>query len=150
VGIDHNSEVIAIAKKRFNNKTIKFIIGKSTKLNVKEHDFDYALLIGIYSNLGNQKHKTLKEVYRVLKKEGILIISTYNETAFKERITYYKKINVPIRKIIGTTVYFPANIGDKISEQFTKSDLIEQFQKIGFIVLKIQKKGIGYICTLKK
>jgi ubiquinone/menaquinone biosynthesis C-methylase UbiE len=151
LGIDHNPKVISLAKKYFkDNKKVTLKVGNSSRLPAKRNSFDYAILVGLYSNLGNKKEKTLKEIHRVLKKRGILISSAYNEDAFDERIRYYKKIKIPIKKIVGNTVYFPREIGDDVSEQFHKSDLVSQFSKAGFRILKLRKKGVGYVGIFQK
>lgn len=151
LGIDHNKKVLTNVRKKFRkNANIDFKLCDATKIPVKDDFFDYATLIGLYSNLGKKKEKALKELNRVLKNGALVVISAYNEDAFGERMKYYDKVKIPIRKIVGTTVYFPKRIGDSISEQFYKKDLERDFKKAGFEVMKIFKKGVGYVAILRK
>jgi ubiquinone/menaquinone biosynthesis C-methylase UbiE len=138
------------SKKAFQGKRVRIQKGSAEKIPLLDASVDYAIMVGVYSNLGKSKHKALTEVRRVLKKDGILILSAYHEHAFSERMKYYRKVQVPIQKIVGTTVYFPSGIGDRISEQFSKSELKIQFAKAKLSLVHIHKKGIGYVCVLKK
>ena len=88
---------------------------------------------------------------RVVKNKGLIIISVYSENAFEERMKLYKKIKTPIKEIKGTTILFDQEVeGDNMSEQFSKEELIEIFNKCKLKPLEIKKFGIGYICKLTK
>ena len=77
-------------------------------------------------------------------------MSMYSEDAFDERIKLYKEHKVPIREIKGTTVIFDEELGDNISEQHSKEELREIFEKASLKVIDIKKVGIAYLCKLRK
>ena len=96
--------------------------------------------MAVLSNLADKKLKVLNEIKRVLKEDGFIIMSMYSENAFDERIKLYKKFNVPIKEIKGTTVIFDEETGDNISEQHSKEELIDLFRVKTFFCLKIMLK----------
>jgi ubiquinone/menaquinone biosynthesis C-methylase UbiE len=103
-----------------------------------------------FANFTDYKSKVLSEMKRVLRDDGYIIISVFSKDAFEERMKIYKKLNVPIKEIKGTTVIFDKEIGDNISEQFSKEQLRDIFNKVNLNVIDIRKKGIAYLCKLKK
>ena len=102
------------------------------------------------SRLTNTKIKILNEMYRVVRNNGTVVISMYGDNAFSERMKIYKKLKFPIKEIKGTTVYFDEKIGDNVSEQFYKKQLIEIFNKTKLKIVEIKRAGIFYVCKLSK
>jgi len=150
-GVDNNPlAVIGARKKLFKQPLVSINFGDGRNLDYKDSCFDYVLLLGTtVGNFGDEKNKFYSEMKRVLKEDGEIILSTYNEDAFDERIKIYKEIGVPIEKIKGTTVFldYPSA---KISEQFSQEQLEEIFEENGLTPIDITKDGIGYFCRLKK
>lgn len=89
-------------------------------------------------------------IKRVLKKSGKLVISTYSEDAFEERMKGYKASGVNIREVKEGTVIFNESLGDNISEQFTKRQLEDIFFQANLQIKDITKTGISYLCKLTK
>jgi ubiquinone/menaquinone biosynthesis C-methylase UbiE len=87
-------------------------------MHFNDNTFDYVICLGnTFGNFGKDKYKILKEMKRVAKKNGKIIISVYSEKALPERIEGYKKV-VKIKKITKEgTVYTKDGL---ISEQFSK------------------------------
>ena len=151
IAIDHDKKAINDAKKNLKNYSdIKIIKAEAIKLPFKENSFDFVLCMTTFANFGKNKIKALLEMKRVVKKDGYIIISTFSENAFDERIKVYKKFNAPIKEIKGTTVIFDKELKDNISEQFSKEQLLDFFNKVKLKAIDIKKFGIGYICKLKK
>ncbi|OGH33369.1 MAG: hypothetical protein A3A47_03935 [Candidatus Levybacteria bacterium RIFCSPLOWO2_01_FULL_37_20] len=78
VGIDTNQQAIAFAKK--NLPDVKFILARAEKLPFSNSYFDTVLLIGVIEHVpkGSEK-EVLRQIHRVLKPGGILILSTDNK-----------------------------------------------------------------------
>ena len=152
VGIDNEEKAIKDAKKLFKRyPEIKFLLADARNIHFENNYFDFVLCIGTFANFGNYKFKVLDEMKRVVKNKGLIIISVYSENAFEERMKLYKKIKTPIKEIKGTTILFDQEVeGDNMSEQFSKEELIEIFNKCKLKPLEIKKFGIGYICKLTK
>ena len=151
VGIDHDEKAVADAKNNFKDyKTIRILKAKAENLPFENKEFDFVICMTTFANFADSKQKVLSEMKRVLKDDGFIIISVFSEDAFEERMKMYKKLNAPIKEIKGTMVIFNEEIGDNVSEQFSKEQLVGIFSKANLSVVDIKKKGIAYLCKLKK
>jgi ubiquinone/menaquinone biosynthesis C-methylase UbiE len=69
-------------------------------MHFEDNIFDYVLCLGnTFGNFGKNKYKILREMKRVTKNNGKIILSVYSEKALPERIKGYKKVGVKIKKI---------------------------------------------------
>ncbi|MFZ5559551.1 MAG: class I SAM-dependent methyltransferase [Patescibacteria group bacterium] len=151
VGIDHDKKAVTDAKSKFKNyPRVKIILADARNLPFKRNTFDFVICMTTFANFGNQKIKILKQMKEVVKEKGIIIISVFSEDAFKERMKMYRKLNVPIKKIKGTTVIFNKEVKDNISEQFSKKQLVEIFNKVKLKIIEIKKVGMAYLCKSQK
>jgi len=72
-GIDNNSKVIAVAKKLYPHTA--FIVGDSTNLPFKPDQFNTVVCYNVLEHLTNSEiEKTLFEVKRVLKNDGVFLV----------------------------------------------------------------------------
>lgn len=148
-GVDMDPKAVEDAKRRFEGTdTIQVVCASATELPFKDGIFDTVTFLMILPNLENNKLPAIKESARVLKKDGKLILSTFAETAFDERMKVYKQVGVKIKRVEGTTLYFKGGI---TSEQFSLEELIELGKQAGLEMIDHIKVGdIAYICTFKK
>jgi ubiquinone/menaquinone biosynthesis C-methylase UbiE len=150
-GIDCSAYAVEFARKKFKNyPSVNILIADAHNLPFGNNTFDFVICSASFNNFGEGKLRILNEMKRVLKKGGILILSVYNEDAFDERVRAYTKIKIPIKNIIGTTVYFDKNTGYYISEQFSKEQLAAIFKAAGMKIVDIKKISIAYVCKLSK
>jgi ubiquinone/menaquinone biosynthesis C-methylase UbiE len=148
-GIDMDLKAVEDAKKKFEQvDTVQVVCASATKLPFKDEVFDTVTFLMILPNLEDNKLPAIKESARVLKKDGKLILSTFTETAFDERMKVYKQVGVPIERIEGTTFYFEGNI---TSEQSSLEELAQLGTQAGLEMIDHIKVGdIAYICTFIK
>ena len=150
-GIDIDIEAIEKTKKIFKNYSkIKMLVMDGTNLSFENNSFDYVLCMTTFANFGDKKYKILEEMRRVVRKEGFIIISVFSESAFDYRMALYKKINFPLKKIEGTTVFYDTKHDLGISEQFSEKELRNIFEKIKLKIVEIIKLNMAYICKLNK
>jgi len=77
IGIDPGIKAIEIAKKLVPN--VKFMVGNALNLKFKNHSFDTVTMMDVIEHIPKgTETKCLKEIRRVLKPNGHLIISTPN------------------------------------------------------------------------
>jgi len=152
IGVDFDEDAVKASNESFKDSSnIKIIWGDAANLPFEENSFDAVICIGSFCNSGDNKLKWLEEMKRVSKENGKIILSVYSEDAFDERIKFYKKLKLPIEKIEGTKVFLDdEKIKDNISEQFSKDELEDLFDKSKLKLTEIIKWGIGYICKLNK
>lgn len=76
-GVDISSELLEIAKKKYQDK--KFIlINKEDELMFRENYFDKIFSVAVFHHFNPEMAKqSLKELRRVLKKDGTLILTTW-------------------------------------------------------------------------
>ncbi len=86
VGIDNSTELLKAAKKNFPEAN--FIKGNLTNIPLEDISIDMVTTIASFHHLPSKKlrKKSLKEINRILKKNGILIMTNWN--LFQEK---YKK-----------------------------------------------------------
>lgn len=151
-GIDNDSKAIKDAKENFKeNSSIKLIQADATHLPFEESSFDVVTFLMILPNLDQNKTLALQEATRVLKRGGFLLLSTFSDTAFDERMKVYKKTNAPIKKIEGTKVIFDESLGANVSEQFSREEIEKFGNSAGLTMAECNKVGvIAYLCKFKK
>lgn len=77
-GIDPSPEAIKIARKKFDELKIKdcsFKIGSGYNLPFRSNSFDFAVAADVIEHV-NKPEKMLKEIRRILKKKGKIILSS--------------------------------------------------------------------------
>lgn len=98
IGVDISEKLLKEAKKRFPKG--KFIKGDQLKIPAKDEEFDIVFNIAAFHHIPSRKlrRKALDEMHRVLKKDGILILTVWN--LFQKK--YIKHIARSIVKSIFT------------------------------------------------
>jgi len=147
-GIDNDKYSIKKSKEiACTLKNVEVTLEDAEKTHFNDKTFDIIAIIGTFCNLGKTKQKVLLEMKRVLKDNGFLIITIYNENALKERLKIYNKYNFKkfVHKGNGTII-----INNIISEQFSKEQIGEILNTAGFKIIDIFKGSIFYLIKSKK
>lgn len=150
IGIDNDEIFFKKAQKNLLEfKNVEVFLEDVQKMHFKSNIFDYVICMGAtFGNFGFNKIKILKEMKRVTKNGGKIIVSVYSEEALSERLKVYKKIGLPLKKINKDGKIVTSE--GIISEQFSKEKLKNIFNKTGLDV-KITKLGsIAYLCEASK
>jgi len=85
LGIDVNQNVIEYAKKKFN---LDVKAGELEESNFPDNQFDAVTLFDVIEHLPNPL-LTLKEVYRIVKPNGIVLLTTPNIDGIFPKLTYF-------------------------------------------------------------
>ncbi len=78
VGVDIDKDAISYAKKKFKRKNLIFKVGDALKLDFKQNTFDVVICTHIYEHVSDPK-KLFKEIYRVLKPDGVCYLAAINK-----------------------------------------------------------------------
>jgi len=80
-GVDISQEAIDYAKKNWQKGNIKFIVGSGTEIPFSKNTFDIAVAFEVFEHIKNWK-KFLSELKRVIKRNGLIYISTPNKDVY--------------------------------------------------------------------
>jgi len=141
-GVDFSEKMLEKAKLNSDkyNLDIKFYKCELTKLPFKNDFFDYALMLASLHHLKTKesREKALKELYRILKKDGIALISVWNKWQLK--FLFRKKDTL-----------IPWKVKDKIYYRyyylFNYFELKKLLRKLNFKILdgRVSKGNIIFI-----
>lgn len=89
IGIDVDEKLLEIAKREAKRKRISnvtfLVVSAETKLKFRENSFDKVLFFDVLEHIENQ-NLALSEIWRVLKKDGLLLLSVPNKNTSWKRL----------------------------------------------------------------
>lgn len=146
VGIDNNKPLCErIIKKLSKFKNVEFFCENAGKTHFSNNAFGYVICMGnTFGDFAKDKLKILKEMKRITKKDGKIIISVYSEKALSIRKKEYSRIGIKIKKINNGTIYTNNHL---ILEQFDKRKLQKIFNSAKLKIKIIKLNPISYICV---
>lgn len=130
IGLDIADKLIDSAKEyiKNNNWDIEFVLGDATDLKYDDNLFDIVIFSfhGLQTIPGmNNRIKVLKEVYRVLKSNGLFIFTAHDRDGNKEFAEFWKEEKLKWEK----------GIQDKRLEIYGDRYMIDKTGEEGFIHL---------------
>lgn len=75
VGVDLSKEAIGFAKSHYKKKGLKFLVGDAEKTPLPDRSVDVVIALELIEHVSDHK-KLLAEVKRVLRRNGVFIVST--------------------------------------------------------------------------
>ena len=144
VGIDFSQRMISLAKERLkNHSNVEVDIMEANALKFEDNFFDYVVCLdNSFGNMPNIEEEVIREMKRVCKKDGEIIISVFSENAKDSQIENYKRIGLTEVKDTGKAI----RTGEGFySRRFEKKELIDIFEKIGLKCRIIRVSPINYI-----
>lgn len=137
-GIDVNKEFIYRAKKKYKN--IDFRLLKSKKLPFKSNFFDVVTILDVLEHV-NDDQTMINEIYRILKKDGILILSVPHKGLFSFLDPDNLKITMPF--LYKSLYYLIKRKNPKIVNEEHRHYNVEELNKIFNNKFRINKVHIG-------
>lgn len=151
IGIDNDFEAVLSAKKNLVNiNNVNVFLEDAKKTHFNKTKFDVIFIGLTFSNFGNSKKKILAELKRILKDNGKLIFSVFNEDALvirEKEYNFYEGGYSVINRKKGKILF---NKDGSTSEQFTKDEIKKLLNKAGFKELNISKGKLYYLISAKK
>ena len=94
-GVDISSETIEHAKKHYKNKNLEYVEASIAKLPFPDAFFDVVVSFETIEHVDEELQKVfLKEIKRVLKNDGLLIISTPDKKYYSDLYDYHNEYHV--------------------------------------------------------
>ena len=92
VGIDISEENIDLAKRLYKSEGLSFLVMNAQELKFENNHFDVTLCLqnGI-SAFKIEPTRLIKEALRVTRQGGLVLVSTYSEKIWKERLEWFEK-----------------------------------------------------------
>lgn len=126
IGVDISDNQISYAKKKYPSKT--FIELSSFDFDKYENSFDVVSILGLLEFINfSDANELLKNVYKILKKDGKLLISTPN---FASSVSFISYLN----SFFGGMSYSKQHIG-----KYNKKTLEKLIKNSDFTIYKIEK-----------
>lgn len=82
-GVDVSAKAVKYAKNKFSNTNIEFLVGDAENIPLHDNSVDLVITFETIEHIKNYR-KFMAEMKRVLKDDGLAIISTPNDTEFSE------------------------------------------------------------------
>ncbi len=155
VGVDHSYAQIEAAEHMIKQNKLtnaRAIYADINDMPFEDGYFDISLsAFGTFGNHHHDKFAVLKEMRRVTKSKGRVLLSVYGENAAEFQKELYDSLGVESRVLGDFTIYtFPDGTGS-MAERFSQNKLRKLFADSGFNNFKIEGLGeFGYMCDLKK
>lgn len=118
-GVDYETRIIEENKRTYHNKNIKFIESNGAKLPFDDNSFDVVTALEVIEHVVDYDF-FLREIKRVLKKEGTLILSTPNKELFSPGLKYP-------RMLVHIKEFYPREFEGLIQKYFDSYDLHGKF-----------------------
>lgn len=151
IGIDHDEPTVSRARKELVD--LPFISVKhceGSNLPFDDEYFDKVLCMGTFTNLGEERPQVLREMKRVLSRNGLMIITAYSEDALDDRLELYRGSSIEIKEVRPDgTVLFEGSV-DSISEQFSRDQLEFIISGADLKIRELKKVGIVYSGILER
>lgn len=143
IGIDPDPNILKIAQKKVNkeNLDIKLLNSWAEDLPVESSSIDLVISSLSFHHLPTEiKKMALKEIYRVLKKDGRFILA---DIAKPDSLFWKIKYRVDLERILATGEYMKDNLEGRIPELVKEA---------GFEVKEIlpRHRGIQFLYSTKK
>ncbi len=149
VGVDYSKTMVEKAKEnlaKFSN--IEVYLENAQEMHFEDESFDYVICMSnTFGIFLNKELEILREMKRVLKQDGKIIISVYSENALDIRIKDYKKVGLHIEKIKGGKVYFREG---HATRQFSKKQMVKLFDSVELKAEVTELTPISYLCIATK
>jgi GT2 family glycosyltransferase/ubiquinone/menaquinone biosynthesis C-methylase UbiE/glycosyltransferase involved in cell wall biosynthesis len=132
LGVDISSDVILNAQNKYANQTknLQFQQGSASKLTLQDSFFDVVVSYETIEHLYEQS-EMLEEIHRVLKPDGILIISSPNKPVYSKNGDYQNHFHVKELDF--------AELDELLKKQFKAIEYYGQRLQIGSIINSVDR-----------
>ncbi len=149
IGIDYNERMIREAKKKLRGfDNVELFFENAKNMHFRNNVFDSVIcILNTFGDFGENKILILKEMKRVCRKDGKIIITVWSEKSLNDRIKTYEKAGWEIEEIEGNNIVIKDS---HTSEAFTKEGLLKIFNGVGLKPKVIGIEKVAYLAEAKK
>jgi 2-polyprenyl-6-hydroxyphenyl methylase/3-demethylubiquinone-9 3-methyltransferase len=148
VGIDFSRRMVELSKQNLKDeKNVKIELMEADKLEFSDNSFDYVVCLdNSFGNMPKIELGVLKEMKRVCKNQGEIIISVFSENAKEVQKENYRRIGLAEIQDDGKAIHTAEGF---YSRQFTKEELKSLFEKAGLNCEIIKICPVNYFAYAK-
>jgi ubiquinone/menaquinone biosynthesis C-methylase UbiE len=146
-GVDFSQKLIDIARERYPH--LKFQVADALNLPFPSNFFDKVFSIAVLHHIPSKELRLqfLKETKRILRPKGLVILSVWNFSFFKNLNFLIKSISLKFRKNMdfGDAFILWGNDLLRYVHVFSEKEIKSLFQKSGFKIVEVRtiKRGKG-------
>ena len=148
-GIDFSKRMTRLARKNLKNyKNVDPLLMNADNLTFNDELFDYVVCLdNSFGNMPNIELNVIKEMVRVCKKGGEIIISVFSDNAKTVQLENYLRIGLKNIRDNGTAIYSDDGF---YSRRFSEEALRGFFNKLELRCKIIKICPVNYIVYVKK
>ena len=126
-GMDIDEETIKWARKKYASETVRYKVGNIAQIPLEDHSIDVLVSFETIEHVDEElQQQFIKEAKRVLKEDGILIMSSPNKEIYSDKYDYHNEFHIK-------EFYFREFV-DFIQQEFAELKIYNQgFQVASFI-----------------
>ncbi|MFA5877769.1 MAG: class I SAM-dependent methyltransferase [Candidatus Staskawiczbacteria bacterium] len=149
IGIDFSNRMVELSKENLGAKNnVNIQLMEADKLTFSDDSFDYVVCLdNSFGNMPEIELDVLKEMKRVCKKDGEIVISVFSENAESIQRENYKRIGLTTIQDDGTAIYTAEGF---YSRRFTKEAIKSLFNNVGLEPEIMKVCPINYIAYAPK
>lgn len=142
-GIDISEEAIASAEKKYVKDNLKFIKGSIEKLPIEDKSVDIIVSFETIEHVNCEiQNKFLHEARRVLKEDGILIISTPDKKIYSDQYNYKNEFHIK--------EFYKNEFIEFLNSEFRFLEIYYQYQEVVSLLNNLKHKDIFKAYSLQK
>lgn len=149
IGIDFSNRMVKLSKNNLKGeKNVEIQLMEADKLLFNNDSFDYVVCFdNSFGNMPKIELNVLKEMKRVCKNGGEIIISVFSENAKDVQKENYERIGLTNIQDDGTAIHTAESF---YSRRFTKEELKSLFHSVGLRPKIVKICPINYIAYASK
>ena len=95
LGMDIDQETVDRAQKKYKKENLSFRQGDAARISLEDASVDAVVSFETIEHIDEAlQHQFLKEIDRILKPDGILIMSTPNKAVYSDRYHYFNEFHI--------------------------------------------------------
>ncbi len=128
-GLDLDEKTVLAAEKKYGSEKLKYVAGSIAKLPFEENTFDVIISFETIEHVdGDLQQNFLEEIERVLKPNGMLIMSTPNKAVYTDLVKGENKFHIK--------EFYVQEYIDFLKQKFEKIELFCQYPSVGYYISK--------------
>lgn len=127
IGLDIDALTVESASVKYGNEKLSFVTGSIERLPFKNSYFDVVISYETIEHVDSDiQHLFLKEIKRVLKPDGILVMSTPNKAVYTDKVSGHNQFHIK--------EFYAEEYIDFLHVYFTHVEKFCQFPDVGYFI----------------